>query len=147
MNMEKQQAARAFAYSGAALLLGVIIFFFTQGLIPLVELPDIAGMTVTLGFVLIFLNVSFGLARRFCSRTFEMERFPCITGFIIVLPTLILSVLTERFSETSSLLVFYATIIVASQAGALFGIRSGGRKRDKLIREALETGGSAKQNE
>lgn len=147
MSSEKQQVARAFAYSGAALLLGVIIFFFTQGFIPLVELPDIAGMIISLGFVLIFLNVSFGLARRFCSRTFEMERFPYILGFIIVLPVLVLSVATERFSDTSPLLVFYATIILAGQAGALFGIRSGGRKRDKLIREALETGGSGKQNE
>jgi len=43
MSDTKQQIARAFAFTGATLLLGVVIFFFTQGLIPFVELPDIAG--------------------------------------------------------------------------------------------------------
>jgi CDP-diglyceride synthetase len=140
MSHFKQQVARAFAFSGAALMIGVIIFFFTQGLIPFVELPDIAGSVFAIGFILVFLNLSFVLSRRFCSKTFEMERFPYILGFFIALPTLVLSLLTERFSGATALLLFFAIVIISSITGSYLGIKSGGRKRDKLIQEALESG-------
>jgi hypothetical protein len=142
MSETTQQIARAFAFTGATLLLGVTIFFFTQGIIPFVELPDIAGSVFLLGFVLIYLNLSFALGRRFCSRTFEMERFPLILGVVLVLPTAVLSLLTERFSGAGPATLFIGVITVASLAGAFLGIRSGGRRRDRLIREALESGGT-----
>ncbi len=140
MSHQKQQIARSFAFTGATLLIGVVVFFFTQGLIPFVELPDIAGSVFTLGFILVFLNLSFVLGRRFCSRTFEMERFPYVLGIVLILPTLILSLLTERFDGITALLLFFTIITTASIVGTFLGIRSGRRKRDKLIREALETG-------
>ncbi len=137
----KQQIARAFAFAGATLLLGVVVFFFTQALIPFVELPDIAGSVFALGFILIFLNLSFALSRRFCSRTFEMERFPYILALVLMLPTVMLSLLTDRFSGPGAAAMFFGMITLSVLAGAYLGIKSGSRKRDKLIREALETGG------
>ena len=142
MSDTKQQIARAFAFTGATLLLGVVIFFFTQGLIPFVELPDIAGSVFFLGFILIFLNLSFALGRRFCSRTFEMEHFPYVLGLVLVLPTVILSLTTERFSGAGPAAIFIGMITLAALVGAFLGIRSGGRRRDRLIREALESGGT-----
>ncbi len=142
MSDTRQQIARAFAFTGATLLLGVTIFFFTQAIIPFVELPDIAGPVFLLGFILIFLNLSFALARRFCSRTFEMERFPFILGLVLVLPIAVLSLLTERFSGAGPASIFIGAIALASLAGAYLGIHSGRRRRDKLIREALEAGGT-----
>ncbi len=142
MSDTKQQIARAFAFSGATLLLGVVVFFFTQALIPFVELPDIAGSVFALGFVLVFLNLSFALGRRFCSRTFEMERYPYILAVLLMLPTIILSLLTDRFSGPEAAAMFFGMITLSVLAGAYLGIRSGSRKRDKLIREALETGES-----
>lgn len=142
MSHQKQQIARAFAYTGATLMIGVVIFFFTQGLIPFVELPDIAGSVFLLGFILIFLNLSFAMARRFCSKTFEMEHFPYIIAVLLILPTLILSAATDRFSGISAMLLFFLVIALSSLSGAYLGIRSGRRKRDRLIKEALETGQS-----
>ena len=142
MSDTKQQIARAFAFTGATLMMGVVIFFFTQGIIPFVELPDIAGSVFLLGFILIFLNLSFALARRFCSRTFEMERFPYVLGLVLVLPTVVLSLLTERFSGAGPAAMFIVVVTIAALTGAFLGIRSGGRKRDRLIREALESGGT-----
>lgn len=144
MSHIQQQVARAFAFTGATLLIGVVVFFITQGMIPFVELPDIAGAVILAGFVLVFLNLSLTMGRRFCSRTFELENFPYLLGFVLVLPTLILSFLTERLTGFSSYLLFSATIILSAQAGAWIGIKSGRRKRDKLINEALETGESGK---
>ncbi len=141
MSDTKQQIARAFAFAGATLLLGVVVFFFTQALIPFVELPDIAGSVFALGFILIFLNLSFALSRRFCSRTFEMERFPYILALVLMLPTVMLSLLTDRFSGPGAAAMFFGMITLSVLAGAYLGIKSGSRKRDKLIREALETGG------
>ncbi len=142
MSEIKQQIARAFAFTGATLMMGVVIFFFTQGLIPLVELPDIAGSVFLLGFILVFLNLSFAMGRRFCSRTFEMERFPLILGLVLVLPTWVLSLMTDRFSGGSAAALFLGVITLASISGAFLGIRSGGRRRDRLIREALKSGGA-----
>lgn len=140
MNHTRQQVARAFAYTGATLLLGVVVFFFTQGLIPFVELPDIAGSVFAAGFILIFLNLGFALSRRFISRTFEMEWFPFLIALVLVLPTAVLSLLTERFSGPGAATLFLGMITLSALAGAWLGIRSGARKRDKLIREALESG-------
>ncbi len=139
MNQSSQQAARAFAFSGATLLIGVMVFFFTQGIIPLIELPDIAGSVILLGFILVFLNLSFGLARRFCSRTFELEYFPYILGLVLIVPTLVLAGVTERFTGLSAYMIFMFSITLASLTGVFFGIRSGRHKRDKLIKEAMET--------
>ncbi len=142
MSNTKQQIARAFAYTGATLMVGVVVYFFTQGLIPFVELPDIAGSVFLLGFILIFLNLSFAMGRRFCSRTFEMERYPYILGLVLVLPTWVLSLGMDRFSGAGAAALFLGVITIASVAGAFLGIRSGERRRDKLIREAMETGGT-----
>lgn len=142
MSENKQHIARAFAYTGATLMVGVVVYFFTQGLIPFVGLPDIAGSVFLLGFILVFLNLSFAMGRRFCSRTFEMERFPFLLAMVLVLPTWILSLAMERLHTPGSAVFFLGTITLASLAGAFLGIRSGGRKRDRLIRDAFERGGS-----
>ncbi|MDG5766784.1 hypothetical protein QA596_04835 [Balneolales bacterium ANBcel1] len=139
MSNLQHQAARAFAFTGATLLIGVVIFFFTQGVIPLVQLPDIAGPVFALGFFLIFLNLSFALGRRFCSRTFEMEHFPYILAFVLLLPTLVLSAVTERLSGLPAYATFSGVLIIAGMAGAFLGIRSGRRKRERLVREAMES--------
>lgn len=147
MSLSKEQKARAFAFAGATLLIGVMIFFFTQGIIPFVELPDIAGSVILLGFALVFLNLSFAVARRFCSKTFEWTRYSYILGLILILPTLILSAVTERFSGVPGYLLFAVMISVASATGVWFGIKSGKKKRDNLIREALESGDTENEKE
>ncbi|MDI6401882.1 hypothetical protein QLX67_07745 [Balneolaceae bacterium ANBcel3] len=141
MSESNQHIARAFAFSGATFMLGVVIFFLTQPIIPLVELPDIAGWIFSLGFIFIFFNMSGVMARRFCSRTFEMERYPYVLSLILILPTFILSVSTDRFSGWGPMLFFFFLITVSTTAGAYIGIRSGQKKRDRLIREALKEAG------
>lgn len=135
-----QQIARAFAFSGAALLAGAVVFFLTQNVIPLTELPDIAGLVFHAGFFFIYFNLSMVLGRRFCSRTFELEHFPYLLGTGLVIPAILLSPATERLSTTSGTLIFFMVIISAAMAGAYMGILSGRRKREKLIRKALESG-------
>lgn len=137
----KQQIARAFAYCSATLLIGVVIHFLTQGIIPFIRLPEIAGAVFILGFLLIYFNIGFALSRRFCSQTYEFEHFPYLLAFLLILPTLLLVHFTERFADLYDQLLFYAIIMLASLSGVFFGIRSGRKKRDRLIEEVIESTG------
>lgn len=146
MSEIKQQAARAFAFSGATLLTGTVVYFFTQGLAPYIHLPDIAGSVFALGFILIFLNISFALGRRFCSQSFIMEFYPFVLGFILITPSLVLSWLTGLFSETGPWLYYAFLLVLSSLAGSWLGIRSGRKKRDRLISQAIEDNTTSTRN-
>ena len=139
MSEINQQNARAFAFAGATLLLGVVVFILTQGLIPFIQLPGVAGPVFAVGYFLIFFNLSLALARRFCSRTFELEQFPYILGVVLVLPMSFMSILTGRLSGFIAYFLFITIIVIASMAGAFLGVRSGCKRREQLVKEAMDS--------
>ncbi len=133
-----QSTPRAFAYGNATLFLGVIIFFFTQELIPFVEREGWLGTSFTAGFTLVFINLSFVISRRFCKKALDMEFFPYLIGFILVLPTLFFTHITERFDLLQAQLFFSVLITAGSMFGAYFGIQKGLRLRDEYLSERAE---------
>lgn len=133
-----QSTPRAFAYGNATLFLGVIIFFFTQELIPYVEREGWLGTSFTAGFILIFINLSFVISRRFCKKALDMEAFPYIIGLILVIPTLFFTHITERFDLIQAQLFFSILITAASMVGAYIGIQKGLRLRDEYLSERAE---------
>lgn len=133
-----QSTPRAFAYGNATLFLGVIIYFFTQELIPFVEMEGWTGTLFSAGFILVFLNLSFVISRRFCRKTLDMEFFPYLIGVILVLPTLIFVQITERFDILQAQLFFSLMVTAASILGAYFGIQKGLKLRNQYLSELID---------
>jgi cytochrome b subunit of formate dehydrogenase len=144
---KKRVTGRAFAYTSASLVTGVIIYMFTNSFLIYTERPDIIGTLVLAAFALVYLNVSFVLARRFTSKTRLFPLFPYLTGFLLVVPGVILSELTEKFLFPRSLVVLSVVLLAASLAGAWFGIRRGEVRyhENKKARKDPELSGDLKR--
>lgn len=134
-----QSTPRAFAYGNASLFLGVIIYFFTQELIPFVQMEGWTGTIFTTGFILVFINLSFVISRRFCRKALDMEFFPYFIGAILVIPTLVFIQITERFDLLQAQVFFSLLITAASMLGAYFGIQRGLKLRNEYLNELAET--------
>ena len=127
---KKRVIGRAFAYTSAALVVGVLIYMFTNTFLIYTERPDWIGTMVLAGFGLVFLNVSFVLSRRFTGKTALFPHFPYLIAFLLIIPTVILSELTEKFLFQRSLLILAVVLLVSSTIGARFGITRGDKRRD-----------------
>ncbi|MCA1802240.1 MAG: hypothetical protein LC662_07255 [Rhodothermaceae bacterium] len=128
---KKRVTGRAFAYTSGALVVGVLIYMLTNTFLFYTERPDWIGTLVLAGYGLIFMNVSFVLARRFTGKTALFHLFPYLTAFLLIIPTVVLSELTEKFSFQRSLLILAIVLMASSALGARFGIKKGEVRRAK----------------
>jgi hypothetical protein len=125
----KRVTGRAFAYTSGALVVGVLIYMLTNTFLIYTERPDWTGTLVLAGYGLVFLNVSFVLARRFTGKTALFPLFPYLTAFLIIIPTVVLSELTEKFIFQRSLIILAVVLLASSALGARFGIKKGDVRR------------------
>lgn len=131
---------RAFAYISGSLVTGVLIYMFTSTFLIHTERPDWIGTLVLAGYGLIYLNVSFVLSRRFTGKTALFPGFPYLIAFLLVIPAVILSELTEKFLFHRSLLILAVVLLAASALGARFGIQKGEARRTRQTTDKNEPG-------
>jgi hypothetical protein len=125
----KRVTGRAFAYTSGALVVGVLIYMLTNTFLIYTERPDWIGTLVLAGYGLIYMNVSFVLARRFTGKTALFHLFPYLTAFLLIIPAVVLSELTEKFIFQRSLLILTIVLLASSALGARFGIKKGEVRR------------------
>jgi hypothetical protein len=135
---KKRVTGRAFAYTSGALVVGVIIYMLTNTFLIYTERPDWIGTLVLAGYGLVFMNVSFVLARRFTGKTALFPMFPYLTAFLLVIPTVVLSELTEKFLFQRSLLILAIVLLASTVLGARFGIKKGEVRRANRQAEKTE---------
>ncbi|MEX0927986.1 MAG: hypothetical protein WD266_11510 [Balneolales bacterium] len=128
---------RAFAYTSAALLIGVIVYMFTQNIIQYVNQPGLAGIVFSLGFLLFYLNINYLLGKRFTRRTIDMENFPYMMSIFLILPALALSVMTGRFLTSWHQAFYILIIFMGSLLGASMGIKKGLKIRKQAYKESF----------
>lgn len=133
-------AGRAFAYVSGSLVTGVLIYMFTSTFLIYTERPDWIGTLVLAGYGLIYLNVSFVLSRRFTGKTALFPNFPYLIAFLLVVPAVVLSELTEKFLFHRSLLILAIVLLAASVLGARFGIQKGEARRSLKTSEKNDPG-------
>jgi hypothetical protein len=131
----KRVTGRAFAYTSASLVIGVVIYIFTSPFLIYTERPGLTGTLALAVYALVFLNVNFVLSRRFTAKTGLFPYFPYFISLLIILPTLILSILTEKFLFQSSLFILGTVLFLASLLGARLGLLRGAVKRNELKKE------------
>lgn len=135
MNLDHWQ--RVFAYTTGAVVIGLLIIVFTHSFLKYVSMPGSTGYLVLLAYGLVFLNLGFGVNRRFALKA---DRIPAIhysLSALMVAPTL-LWIYTKDEGLGNQLLVFTATIIFAVFLGTYYGIKRGSGKRNAYLRRVYE---------
>lgn len=128
---------RAFAYTSATLLTGVVIYMFTQNVIQFINQPGVAGILFSLGFLLVYLNVNYMFGKRYIRKTIDMEYFVYVMAFLLILPALVLSFITEPFFGVRHQISYSTIIFMGSLLGASFGSKKGRKLRREYFNEHL----------
>ncbi|MEX0773986.1 MAG: hypothetical protein WEB89_03240 [Balneolales bacterium] len=128
--------SRAFAYTSTTLMLGVIIYMFTQNIAHYVNQPGVTGIVFSLGFLLFYLNVSYLLSKRFARKTILLENFPYVMAFLLTLPVVILSTVTGQFFMVIHQVFFVLITLMGSLLGASLGIKKGLKLRKEFFNKS-----------
>ncbi|MEX0684785.1 MAG: hypothetical protein WD267_05770 [Balneolales bacterium] len=129
---------RAFSYTSVTLLIGVVIYMFTQNLIQFINQPGLQGIIFSIGFLLFYTNVNYLMSRRFVGKTIDLENFPYLMAILLIIPALVLSELTQQFYMPSHQVMFVLIILMGSLLGATLGIKKGLIIRKESFRESMQ---------
>ena len=120
--------ARLFAYATSMLVLGLGIIVFTENLLPYVEARGWIGYVALLSYGLIYLNLSYGLNRRFIRKKVKGYNLSYFLGILLFVPPVIWVYLKDVGLHKNRIL-FLFIILFSVLLGAYFGIKSGIKKR------------------
>ena len=128
---------RTFAYVSGALVAGLLLIIFTNSLLVYVNNPGWPGHVALFGFGFVFVNLSYGLNRRYVKKLEGPSTASYVIATLLILPTL-LWIYTKETALAESRMVFAVTIVFAVYLGAYFGIRSGSKRRMDYIEQLQE---------
>lgn len=123
---------RMMAFGTGSVVLGLLLIILTNEFIQYVALEGTTGYLVLLAFGLVFLNLGFGLSRRYSIKTPRPEPVNYLFSTLLALPSL-LWVLTKDEGLAASRYLFLATILFALYLGTYYGIRRGLAKRVEYL--------------
>lgn len=129
-----ENGPRVFAYVSFSTMIGIAIYLFTHRLFHYVQSQGIISIIALLGFLIIYGNMAFAIARRFDSKALKGTKFPYVLGLLQVIPTMIYIALQPQAGVRSAMPVLFIDLAVAGLFGSFLGIKSGIKKRDKLLR-------------
>lgn len=128
---------RIFAYVTGAIVFGLALILISQDYIQYVAREGTTGYLFLLGFGLIFLNLNFGMGRRFVIKAMRADWVCYVMAALTVLPS-IFWVYTKDVGLGDAESLFIMTIVFAAFLGGYFGTRRGAVKREKYIRQLTE---------
>ena len=128
---------RVFAYTTGALVIGLLLIVFTNAFLGYVSEPGSTGYLVLLAYGFIFLNLGYGVNRRFALKSDRAPALHYTLALLMVGPTLFW-VFGKDTGLGDQRLVFTATIIFAVVLGTYFGIKKGISKRKTYLRQIYE---------
>lgn len=127
---------RIMAYSTGSLVLGLLLIILTNGFISFVAMEGTTGYLVLLGFGFVFLNLGFGLNRRYAMKSPQAGALPYLFATLLALPSLAWVLGGGEGLRPSTRWLFLATIFFAIYLGTYYGIRRGVAKRREYLEQA-----------
>lgn len=122
------QGYRIFAYVTMILVVALLVLVTTQGLFVFVQPGDPRAWLVLFIITCIYFSVSYGLTRRFARKPMRPPTIALITGFLLILPPMILNVAIENDILYGSMYWAYVgCITVGSGVGSWYGMKAGWR--------------------
>lgn len=128
---------RAFAFISGSLVLGLLLIVISHNFIHYVDQEGTTGYLFLLGFGLVYLNLNFGISRRFIIKAAGLNWMCYLMACLTIAPT-IFWVYTKDVGLGQSELLFVVVTIFSAFLGTYFGIRRGLVKRTIYIRQLRE---------
>lgn len=128
---------RTFAFVSGALVFGLLFIIISNSFIQYVSNPGSTGYLFLFGFGLVFLNLNFGITRRYAIKAINPDGIAYAMTFLTILPT-IFWVYTKDVGLGELQLVFVLTVIFSAFLGTYYGLRRGAIKRNKYIQRLRE---------
>lgn len=128
---------RIFAFVTGAIVFGLLLIIISNSYIQYVAHEGSTGYLFLFGFGLVFLNLNFGISRRFTMKALNLDWVCYSMAFITFLPT-IFWVYTKDVGLGEAKLLFVLTVIFSAFLGTYFGIRRGIAKRQHYINQLRE---------
>lgn len=125
---------RVFAFVTGAIVFGLLLIIISNSYIQYVAYESTTGYLFLLGFGLIYLNLNFGISRRFTIKALDLNWVSYLMAFLTILPT-IFWVYTKDVGLGNAQLLFVLTVIFSALLGTYFGIRRGIVKRQQYIQQ------------
>lgn len=133
--------ARFFAYATSTLVLGLAIAVFTENFIPYVAAENWVGYVTLLGYGLIYLNLSYGMNRRFIRKKMKGYSLSYLLGLLLFIPPAFW-IYVKDVGLYQGRFLFLFVLLFSVLLGAYFGIQSGIKKRRADMATQAESGNS-----
>lgn len=130
---------RIFAYLTGAIVLGLLFIIISHNFIEYAARESTAGYLFLVGFGLVYLNINFGMSRRFVIKALTLNWIGYLMAIFTIAPT-IFWVYTKETGLNEARFLFVLVISFSAFLGSYFGIRRGLVKREKYIRQLREEG-------
>lgn len=127
---------RKFAYLTGAIVIGLLLILLTNRFLHYVNEPGSSGYIALFAFGLIYLNLGYGINRRFSLKSDHPEALNYLLSTLIALPTLFW-IYTKDEGLGTAITLFTVTILFALYLGTYFGSRRGVLKR-AMYQEQIE---------
>lgn len=128
---------RIFAFVTGAIVFGLLLIIISNSYIQYVAYEGTTGYLFLLGFGLVFLNLNFGISRRFTIKALNLDWVCYMMAMLTILPT-VFWVYTKDVGLGEAEFLFVLTIIFSAFLGTYFGIRRGIVKRQQYIQQLRE---------
>jgi drug/metabolite transporter (DMT)-like permease len=122
------QGYRIFAYVTMILVVALLVLVTTQGLFIYIQPGDPRAWLVLVILTSIYFSVAYGVTRRFARKPMRPPTMPLLTGFLLILPPLVLNMVIENDILYGTMYWTYvACCSVGSGIGSWYGMKAGWR--------------------
>ncbi len=122
------QGYRIFAYVTMILVVALLVLVTTQGLFEYIQPGDPRAWLVLIILASIYFSVSYGMTRRFARKPMRPPTIPLITGFLLILPPLVLNVAIENDVLYGAMYwIYVACSAMGAGIGSWYGMQAGWR--------------------
>lgn len=129
---------RNFAYITGSIVIGLLLIVISNSYIEYAGQPGTTGYLVLIAFGLVYLNLAFGISRRFVIKAIDQNWVCYLMSFLVIAPTLLWVFTKNMGLGEAGRIYFVGTAIFAALLGTYYGIRRGIIKRAKYIQQLNE---------
>lgn len=120
---ESSNFPRLFAYSTGAFMLGAVVHMLSSVFLPYTQVPGGIGLAVMAAYGAIYLNLAWGLAKRYIRKTRILLWVPYVLSFIMIIPAIVQIVLKDEFPDPTQRVLYILLILIGALIGSRIGIQ------------------------
>ncbi len=120
---EQPNVARLFAYVTGAFMLGAVVHMISSVFLPFTQIPGGVGLAVMAAYGAIYLNLAWGLAKRYIRKTRILLWVPYVLSFLMIIPAIVQILLKDEFPDPLQRVLYTLFILVGALIGSRIGLQ------------------------